>query len=73
MSHILTVVSAEPDAKTPTFALFNDKLITESVWLPSLNFLLLLENFFGFLLLLTDYPPKANSGSTASRTSRFQN
>lgn len=52
ISQILTVLSAEEDAKTPKFAAFNDKLKTESVWLPYLNFLLLFVNFFGFLLLL---------------------
>ena len=73
MSQILTVLSAEPDASTPKLAAFNDKLMTESVWLPALYFLLLLVNFLGFLLLLTTSPPKVISGSTASRTSKFQN
>lgn len=73
MSQILTVLSAEADAKTPMLAAFNDKLITESVWLPSLNFLPLLLNFLGFLLLEMISPPKVISGSTASRTSKFQN
>ena len=62
MSHILTVLSAEPEANTPRFAWFKDNVKTESVWLPSLNFLFWLENFLGFLLLLIIYPPKINSG-----------
>ena len=73
MSQILRVESAEPDAKTPKLDAFNDRLITESVWLPCLNFLLPFENFLGFLLLLINSPPKVISGSTASKTSKFQN
>lgn len=73
MSQILTVVSAEPEARTPKLAAFKDKLMTESLWLPALNFLLLLVKFLGFLLLLMNSPPKVSSGSTASKTSRFQN
>lgn len=73
MSQIFTVLSADPEARTEIFAALSERLMTESVWLPSLNFLALLVNFLGFLLLLWSYPPKANSGSTASKTSRFQN
>lgn len=62
ISQILTVLSAEPDASTPKLALFNDKLMTESVWLPALYFLLLFVNFLGFLLLLTSSPPRVISG-----------
>jgi len=52
MSQIFTVLSADAEARTEMFAALSERLMTESVWLPSLNFLLLLVNFLGFLLLL---------------------
>lgn len=52
ISHIFTVLSADPDANTLIFAWFNDNVITASVWLPYLNFLFWFENFLGFLFLL---------------------
>lgn len=65
MSHILTVESAEPDANTEKLEWFNDNDKTESVWLPCLNFLLLLLNFLGFLDLERIYPPNNKSGYIA--------
>ena len=48
ISQILTVESAEPDAKTDKFEWFKEIVNTESVWLPCLNFLPELLNFLGF-------------------------
>ena len=42
ISHNLTVVSAEPEHKIFYLNLFNPKVITESVWLPVLNFFIFL-------------------------------
>ncbi len=60
ISQIFTVESAEPEANTPILAWFSDKEITESVWLPYLNFLFWLENFLGFFDLVIIYPPNVN-------------
>ena len=71
-SQIFNDLSAEPEAKKPLFAWFKDRDITESVWLPSLYFLDLFENTFGFFLLRVISPPKIKSGWIASVRSRFQ-
>ena len=74
-SQILTVESADPEAKMFLWVEFKDSDKTESVWDPYLNFLALLLNFLAFFFLLLCWaisPPRVRSGSTASTMSRFQ-
>jgi len=70
-SHILTVQSADPDAKYSFYIGFNDKLIIASVWLPvSTNYYFPSAEFV-FISSPCPTDPKAARGSQCSE-SRFQ-
>ena len=71
MSHIFTVLSTDPEAKTDKFEWLRDSEVMASVWLPGLYFLFWLVNFLTFFFFCSIYPPKMTSGWMASVRSKF--